>query len=133
MRIILDTNVVVSAFATRGLCADLFHVIVAEHELVLGETVLAEVSRVLSDKLRLPKNHVDDLEAFLRRQATVVKGPRSHAAQGLDSPDARVLSEAVAGAPDVLVSGDGDLLELVNSPVRLVSPRGLWDVLRRAT
>ena len=45
--VFLDTNVVVSAVATRGLCADLFHVVLAEHELVLGETVLTELRPVL--------------------------------------------------------------------------------------
>ncbi len=133
MKVFLETNVVVSAVATRGLCADLFRVILAEHDLVLGETVLVEVSRVLSRKMRLPRRRIEELEAYLRKQATVVKADAPGVIKGLDPADATVVAEAVGGTVDVLVTGDGDLLELPQRPVRIVSPRGLWDLLRRAT
>jgi uncharacterized protein len=133
VRIFLDTNVVVSAFATRGLCADLFQAILAEHELVLGETVLGEVRSVLKRKIRVPADTVDEIEAHLRGQATVVQAPRGRRIKGLDAADSAVVTEAVAGEADVLVSGDTDLLQLRGPPLRIVSPRGLWDVLRGAT
>ena len=133
MRIALDTNVIVSAVATRGLCADLLQVILAEHELVLGETVLAEVPRVLQRKLRAPPDIIDELGAYLRKQAAMVAVSTSPRAKGLDAADAAVLGEAVAGRADVLVTGDRDLLDLPKPPLKIVSPRGLWDLLRRAT
>ncbi len=46
MRVYLDTNVVVSAVATRGLCADVLQAILAEHQLVVGEAMLRELRRV---------------------------------------------------------------------------------------
>ena len=67
----LDTNVLVSAFTTRGICADLLTAVLAEHRLVLGETVLTELARVLSKKMKLPRATVSETEAFLRREATV--------------------------------------------------------------
>ncbi|HWP37460.1 MAG TPA: putative toxin-antitoxin system toxin component, PIN family [Gemmatimonadales bacterium] len=133
MKVFLDTNVVVSAFATRGLCADLLTVVLAEHELVLGETVLEEVRRVLREKLRMPRGTVEQVEAFLRRQATVSTPEATPRLAGLDAADAQVVAEAVAGQVDVLVTGDQDLLELREPPIKIVSPRGLWDRLRRAT
>ncbi len=133
MKIFLDTNVVVSALATRGLCADLFHAILAEHELVLGETVFEEVRRVLRRKLRVPADAIAEAEAHLRGQATVVQARHEHRIKGLDQADSAVVAEAVAGEADVLVSGDQDLLRLTEPPVRIVSPRGLWEALRRAT
>jgi len=63
VKVFCDTNVVVSAVATRGLCADLLRVILAEHELVLGETVVKEVGRVLQRKLHVPQDVVRELEA----------------------------------------------------------------------
>ena len=72
MRVSLDTNVVVSAVATRGLCADLLHVILADLELVLGETVLRELARVLGRKIGVSRDTIRELDTFLRRQATVV-------------------------------------------------------------
>lgn len=43
MRIFLDTNVLVAALATRGLCADLLRVVLREHQLVLSAQVLTEL------------------------------------------------------------------------------------------
>lgn len=132
MKVALDTNVIVSAVATRGLCADLFRLIIAEHELVLGETVFRELRQVLAKKVRVPTETVEELEAYLRRQATVVPTPPKMSRKGLDSADAAVLAEAEAGAADVLVTGDQRLLEATESSVRVVSPRGLWDLIRRS-
>lgn len=131
MKIFLDTNVVVSALATRGLCADLFRAILAEHELLLGETVLDEVQRVLRRKFRVPADTVKEIAIHLRGQATVVKAQRERQVEGLDQSDSA--AEAVASVADVLVSGDQHLLKLTEPPVRIVSPRGLWEDLRRAT
>ncbi|HVH66371.1 MAG TPA: putative toxin-antitoxin system toxin component, PIN family [Gemmatimonadales bacterium] len=133
MRVFLDTNVVVSAVATRGLCADLFAAILAEHELVLGETVLDEIRRVLGRKLRVQRATLEELDGLLSSHATVARAPAKSAIKGLDAADAAVVAEAVAGRAEVLVSGDQDLLKLADPPIPIVSPRGLWDLLRRAT
>ena len=53
MRIALDTNVLVSAFATRGLSADVLNLTLVNHQLVLGEAVLGEFTRILRTKLRM--------------------------------------------------------------------------------
>jgi predicted nucleic acid-binding protein len=55
VKVALDTNVLVSAVATRGLCADIFNHILAEHQLVVGVTVLSELQRVLREKMRLDR------------------------------------------------------------------------------
>jgi len=132
LRIALDTNVVVSALATRGLCADLFQAVLAEHDLLVGETVLGELRRVLSRKLRLPAATIDALEAFLRRQAIVVTAEAAGRSTTLDAADAMVVAEAEAAAADVLVTGDEDLLKAPNLPVKTASPRQLWELIRRA-
>ena len=54
MRVFLDTNVLVSAFATRGLCADVLRHILAQHDLIVGEVVIAELRRVLRDRIKIP-------------------------------------------------------------------------------
>ncbi len=129
MRICLDTNVLVSAVATRGICADLMNLVLAEHELVLGETVLSELKGVLRKKLGVPKATIEEMEAFLRERATVVATPDRVTVGTLDADDAAVLAEAVAG-DEALVTGERQLLELPHPPIPILSPRGLWDRLR---
>jgi predicted nucleic acid-binding protein len=40
VRVFFDTNVLVSAFLARGLCADLLRLVLTEHTLVTSEVVL---------------------------------------------------------------------------------------------
>lgn len=52
--VFLDANVLVSDFATRDLCADVIRLVLAEHELIVGEVVLRELERVLEQRIELP-------------------------------------------------------------------------------
>jgi hypothetical protein len=68
VRIFFDTNVLVSAFLARGLCADLLRLVLREHTLVSSEVVLTELRDVLSRKGRLPPAQIEAMETFLRDQ-----------------------------------------------------------------
>lgn len=131
MIVCFDTNVLVSAVATRGLCADIVNAALAEHQVIIGPTVLAELQQVLRRKLRLPGAIVEEVDAFLHLHATVIAAGTELAIQGLDQNDTAVLAEAIGGNADVLVTGDQDLIRLGNqSRTRILSPRGFWELLR---
>lgn len=131
MIVCFDTNVLVSAIATRGLCADIVNAALAEHQVIIGPTVLAELQQVLLRKLRLPTAIVEEADGFMRLHATVVAAGAELAIQGLDQNDSAVLAEAIAGNADVLVTGDQDLIRLGDqSRTRILSPRGFWELLR---
>ncbi|TVP75152.1 MAG: putative toxin-antitoxin system toxin component, PIN family [Gemmatimonadales bacterium] len=131
MRVFLDTNVLASAVATRGICADILRIALAEHRLLVGEAVLAELERVLVEKFRVPAELARETDEFLRREGEVL-GPGSPLdVQIRDPDDIAILAEAVSGRADVLVTGDKDLLEVAEAaPIPVVSPRGFWDLLR---
>jgi putative PIN family toxin of toxin-antitoxin system len=129
--VFLDTNVLVSAFATRGLCADVFRHILAEHTLVTGEVVLKELRRVLRTRIKLPARTVDAVEELLREYEVVPKPEKPAEAVVRDPDDRWVLAAALSAMADVLVTGDHDLLDLGrNAPLRILDPRGFWNLLR---
>jgi len=133
LRVFLDTNVLVSAFATRGVCADVLRVVLAEHTLVMGEVVLQELGRVLSRRIGLPPEAVNEIDEFLREQEVIGK-PRARAAVPERDPnDQWVVASAIESGADVLVTGDRDLLDIAGAaPVKIVDPRGFWDLVRKA-
>ena len=132
MRVFLDTNVLVSAFLTRGLCADLFLTVAAEHDPIIGEVVLEELRRVLGAKFRIPEQHVARLEETLRRFEVVPRPARRDVAQLQDDSDRWILASARQGKADVLVTGDQELLALVEQPdIRIRSPRAFWEDVRK--
>jgi len=131
VRVFLDTNVLVSAFATRGLCADVLRHILAEHDLITGEVVIIELRRVLRDRIKVPAPVVAAIEQLLRDQIVVPKPSEPHPLQIRDPGDRWVLASAVAGKADVIVTGDSDLLEVASqSPIPIVDPRGFWTMVR---
>lgn len=132
MKVFLDTNVLVSAFATRGLCADVLRHVLAEHTLVTGEVVLAELRRALKTRLKLPLRIVSEIEGFLREQEIVPKPKELTAIAVRDPDDAWVLASAVAAKADVLVTGDRDLLDIAPvAPLKILAPREFWSLARR--
>jgi len=131
LRVFLDTNVLVSAFATRGLCSDVLRQVLAEHELVVGEVVLVELGRVLRGRIGLPKSTLVAIEALLREQELAPRPKKATIPVPRDPSDRWVLASAIAASVDVLVTGDGDLLELATkAPIRIVSPREFWALLQ---
>ena len=131
MRVCLDTNVLVAAFATRGLCADVLRIVLDDHELVIGEVLFEELERVLRSKLGLPPTQIAAVRGAL---ATADPVPRPSAPDPLtvdDPDDAWVVATAVDGRADVLVTGDAALLAAAGAaPLPIVSPRGFWVALR---
>ena len=131
MRVFLDTNVLASAFATRGICADVLTLVVAEHELVLSEQVLTELSRTLREKFRTGDALAQEALEFLRQEAALVGEAPLLDVEVRDADDKRVVEQAVLGEADVLVTGDRDLTEMgTHRPVRILTPRGFWELLR---
>jgi len=131
LRIFFDTNVLVSALMTRGLCADLYRLVVAEHELVTGEFNLAELRRVLRERFRAPPAPVKDAESALRQNTIVPVPKHTLAIKVRDPDDAWVLASAVAGGANVLVTGDKDLLSIAkHAPLKILNPRQLWELLK---
>jgi putative PIN family toxin of toxin-antitoxin system len=130
LRVFLDTNVLVSAFATRGLCSDVLREVLAEHELLVGEQVMQELRTVLREKIGLPRKTVSAVDAFLREQELAPRPKQASFAVPRDPADRWILAAAVAAKADVLVTGDRDLLELANPPVRIATPREFWELLQ---
>jgi len=132
VRVFLDTNVLASAFATRGLCADVLRHVLADHELLVGEVVLQELRRTFKKKFRLPAELVDDIERMLRDHEVVPRPDRPSLVTLRDPDDQWIVASAVAGRADLLVTGDRDLLDAADKlPLAVLDPRGFWELLRR--
>jgi putative PIN family toxin of toxin-antitoxin system len=132
MRIFLDTNVIVAAVATRGLCADVVREVLARCQLIVSEALFEEITAVLAEKMRVPASVVSDLTALLREGAVLSK-PSSDVEEVpiCDQADKVLLSAALAGQAELFVTGDAELLELREiGPMAVVSPRRFWELVK---
>jgi uncharacterized protein len=131
VKVFLDTNVLVSAFATRGLSADLFELVAVEHELLTGRRVLQELEKALRTKLKLPPSRCAEVMEFLANEAAALINETLPIPADVDEDDRLVLGEALAGKADVFVTGDAALVKLKTvMSMRIVTPRQLWELLR---
>ncbi len=128
----LDTNVLVSGFATRGLCADVIRLVLAEHELMVGEIVLEEIRQVLRQTIRLPDPLIADILAFLENQTIQPKPKTIPSIRLRDEGDLLVLGSALAATTDVLITGDHDLLDVREQvhDMLITDPRGFWNLVQ---
>ena len=132
MRVFLDTNVLVSGFATRGLCADVVRLVLAKHELVTFAPVLDEARRALLRKFRLPANSVHDVLSFLEEYLVSTQQLPALRIQSLDAADCHVLASAIAVQADVFVTGDKEVLRASQElpALLIIDPRRLWNKVR---
>lgn len=131
MRVFLDTNVLVSAFASRGLCADLFELVLLEHDLVIGNNVLRELDKALRTKIKLSEVRSAEIADFIAGEAVSIVKKSGPVEGEISAGDAIVLGEALAGEAEIFVTGGAALLALGRTEgLRVVSPRGFWEMLR---
>ncbi len=129
MRIVLDTNVLVSALITKGTPPDLLYQAwdAGSFELVTSSAQLGELERVFAyEKLR-PYITRDEAEALLETisAAALVVENLPDIDLSPDPDDNVILATAIAGEADLLVTGDkSGLLELkAVRGIPIVTPR----------
>ena len=132
MRVCLDTNVLVAAFTTRGLCADVFRVVAAEHDLVVGQVMLEEMERALRTKFGMAKERIEEAVSLLNRFDVIPKPDAPSSIPMRDPADRWIVATAIAGSAAVLVTGDRDLIAIHDAaaPMSILTPREFWDQLR---
>ena len=129
MRVFLDTNVLASALATRGLCTELFEAVLQGHELLISEPVLQELARTLPGKLGLSTPVTEGFIALLRAEALLATAEPPFP-ELPDPDDEAIIASALAGQAEVFITGDKVLLELqFIEKLPLLSPRQFWEML----
>jgi putative PIN family toxin of toxin-antitoxin system len=127
MRILLDTNVLISAFIADGTCADLLEHCARCHALVTSAFILAEFREKLTDKFGFSQREVREAVALLLSRMCVVAPKPLDARVCRDQDDDNVLAAALAGQCDCIVTGDRDLLDLAAfRGIPVVSPGDFW-------
>lgn len=130
MRVLLDTNVLASATATRGLCADVFREVLTSHELVVSDALLNELTRILKDKFGASQDLITGVVRLLRHDTIFAKPTERPKVTLKDKDDLVILSAALTASADVLVTGDKELQSLKQvGDLKILSPRQFWDQL----
>lgn len=123
MTVVFDTNVVVAALLTNGLCRECFRRAVRGRLLVSSPALLQELESTLCRKFAATSASEEFLATF-RDHVRLVDPTPLPARVCRDEDDDLVLATAVTAGAERIVTGDEDLLVLrAYEDVRLLSPR----------
>lgn len=116
MRVVFDTNVLISALITTGKPKELFHKAAqGQIQLIISKSILKEFSQISKDPRIRKYASEDDVIAFLRiidKVAKITNVTSQFKAIKEDPDDDVVVRTAFDGKADYIVSGDKHLLSL---------------------
>jgi len=124
MRIIFDTNVILSAFLTQGLSSRVLDISIDRHNIFISQWIIDEVSDKLKNKFNIPANNLSQVLSFIQSEFKVIKPEGTMPEICRDKYDNNILHLAGHVKADLIITGDKDLLNLISyNNIAIVNPR----------
>ena len=123
---VFDTNVLIAAIITEGICSKLLRRARAgEFSLISCPFIMKELRRILSKKFRLPNEDTGlAMEPISEATTQVIEHNLRIKDVCRDADDDDIIACAAAAKADYLVTGDSDLLVIKSyQGVKIVTPR----------
>jgi len=131
MKVVIDSNVLAAAFATRGFCHEIFEICLADHEIFLCEEILEEVKDTLTHKVKAGSKVVQEIYGLLLSHAKIVEAQKVDPSMCRDQNDLVIIGTALSAQAEIILTGDKDLLTLQKfGGTKIINPRSFWDIYR---
>ncbi len=133
MKVVLDTNVIVAAFAVRGFCTAVYEYVLASESLVVCQELFTELQRIFSKKLKLPQKLIDEIlkDISIAAEIVVLDKKQNHEMNCRDPKDRYLINLSLQAKVDYLVTGDQDLLVMQKEYSFICSPRQFWEHMKK--
>lgn len=131
MKVIFDTNVLISGFLTAtGPAQYVLGRALRNHTVLLSEYILKEFEEKLIHKLEVPRELVKQSIDFLRKRSILLEDPEPNEIKFQDKADIPILSLIQVSKAHYFVTGDKKLLSLKRmGPTAFISPREAMEIL----
>jgi len=123
---VFDTNVLIAAIITEGICSKLLQRARAEEfSLISCPLIMRELRRILSKKFRLSNEDIDLAKEPIREAIRqVIEQNLKITNVCRDTDDDNIIACAVSAKADYLVTGDSDLLVIRRyQGIKIITPR----------
>lgn len=132
MRVALDANVIIAAFAARGLRADIFEYCLSSQEIIFSKELLDEIDHNLCSKIKVPRHISTEIVDLLSSRSKLIEPKKLSQNICRDKGDLHILGLAVAGGVDAIITGDKDLLTLRTIySIPILTPREFWNFVQK--
>ncbi len=133
VRVVIDTNVLVSALLDHRKPRRLVLKLLEEHTVILSRQMLAELADVLSrDKFNIKTGQVQKYLFCLVKKSKIISPRSRFKVISEDSDDDIVLNTAYNGKADYIVTGDRHLLSLKEfKNIKIVNVAQMLEILKQ--
>lgn len=124
MRVVLDTNVIVSAIRFQGLPGAVWERCLFDKSItfVSSPEIIAEITRVFAVKFNMPSPLVHNISELVQSYAMIVY-PKVSLHVVRDPKDDKFIEAAVESKTLYIISGDKDLLALKShGKIKIITP-----------
>jgi uncharacterized protein len=129
MKIVFDTNVLLSALLFPGFSTKVFDFCVVRYNLISSDWLLEELEEKLTAKFKLTDTQTETYISLLRERMAVVHPFNDLPKICRDIDDNHVLQVADYMTVDCIITGDKDLLDLVQyNQIQILTPRQFHDI-----
>src|SRR4030042_209316 len=129
VRVVIDTNVLVSALINRGKPRRLLVYLLEKHTVILSRQILAELADVLSrEKFNVRSSYTERFLESLVRKSRIIPVSARFKIIPEDPDDDVVLNTAYCGRADYIITGDKHMLTLrVFKTIEIVTGREMFE------
>lgn len=129
MKIVFDTNVLISAFIATGTSKDIFEYIIENHNVILSPYILKELKLKLLNKLGFSNQEYKEIEGILKDNTLIFSKESNKIREFSDKKDLPILNLCVSVKADLLITGDKQIIKLKKlGKTKIISPSEFWKI-----
>jgi putative PIN family toxin of toxin-antitoxin system len=126
---VIDTNVLIAAFISHGVCNELLEHCVLNHDVVLSKFILDELKDKLTDEFKFTAREAHAAVSLLKSRCSIVATQTLPSPVSRDPDDDNIIATAMSGNCECIITGDKDLLDLKKTgDILIVSPTHFWAI-----
>jgi putative PIN family toxin of toxin-antitoxin system len=126
VKAVFDTNILIAAFLTEGLCSGLLiRARKRDFILILSDDIIREFKNTLTKKFKISSAYISEITSIVTEAASeIIDETTSIARTCRDKNDDMIIACAVSADADYIVTGDEDLLVLKRyKNIVIINPR----------
>ena len=128
MKIVFDTNVILSSFLTEGIAHRIFYHSLINHKIYFSDFITGELSKILIKKFNVKANDLAEFINFINTNLIKEKPDNKIPYICRDVKDNQILQLAEYVNADIIITGDKDLLVLrKHNKTIITSPRDFFN------
>jgi putative PIN family toxin of toxin-antitoxin system len=132
MKIVIDTNIFVSSFFWGGYPREVFErVINGFDELFITDEIINEITSVMgSDKFIVNSSEIEDYVKIIKKYSKKIISKNATKSISRDKSDDKILQCGLDGNVDFIVTGDKDLLVLIEyETIKIIKPKDYLEIV----